>query len=181
MDDDYNSPDNQGNQGNQGNQDDQHGWSTKINKRPNKGRNSFSRRHSHAQQHDIQPNKTTGIIKPANQLKNPTWNRYKREWIEQVSPLNEEEEEEEEDKNDDMITSQIHGVVGTGIQISRMVSRSKITPWRKEYIGPPDKSRPYWRQPSHSRRLSHFKKRGGTHKRKNKHTRRRVQRRRVRA
>lgn len=79
------------------------------NKRPNKGRNSFSRRHSHALNNIIQLNKTTGISKPPNQLKNPTWNSYKREWTEQVIPLNEEEEEKEEDNNHNMFTSQIHG------------------------------------------------------------------------
>ena len=176
MDDDYNSPDNQGNQGNQGNQDDQHGWSTKINKRPNKGRNSFSRRHSHAQQHDIQPNKTTGIIKPANQLKNPTWDHVSKQWVEGIPPP----KYKKEPKIQFTETSHTWGNVGDDVLVSRMESPSRLTPWRKYYIGPPDKSRPYWRQPSHSRRLSHFKKRGGTHKRKNKHTRRRVQRRRVR-
>jgi hypothetical protein len=66
-------------------------FSHDINKRPNKGqrRNSFSRRHSHAQQPAIQPNKTTGISKqviPANQLKNPTWDPVSRQWIEGIPP-----------------------------------------------------------------------------------------------
>ena len=48
------------------NSDEQDGWSSKINKRPNKRRS-------------IHPNEHTGISKlttqttPANQLKNPTW------------------------------------------------------------------------------------------------------------
>ena len=159
--------------------DDQIPFSHDINKRPNK--------RSHTRGRIIQPSEHAGISKP--QLKNPTWNSYKREWNEQVSPLK-EEEEEEEDNDSNMPTSEIHGNVGTGIQISRMVSRSKITPWRKhliEHVHSRRHSRQS-RQPSHSRqsrRPSHPRPLGEggrrsthKHKRKNKHTRRRVQRRR---
>ena len=152
-------------------------FSPNINKRPNKGR-------SHTRGRSIHSNEHTGIsiskqVIPANQLKNPTWDSESRQWIEgnDDPPVY-----EKESRHPFSATSQIHGDVGTGIQISRMVSSSKITPWREKYIGPPDKSRPYSRQLSHLRNSTQFKKRGGTHKRKNKHTRRRrVQRRRLRA
>ena len=144
-----------------------------INKRPNKRSHTRGR---------IQPNEHTGIRKPttqtipANQLKNPTWDHVSKQWVEGIPPP----KYKKEPKIQFTETSHTWGNVGDDVLVSRMESPSRLTPWRKYYIGPPDKSRPYWRQPSHSRRLSHFKKRGGTHKRKNKHTRRRVQRRRVR-
>ena len=135
-------------------------------KRPNKGR-------SHTHGRSIHLNEHTGIKKPIIPQK--------------YAVIIEDEEEQEKDEEDeeagDMFSSEIRGNVGTGIQYSRMVSRSKITPWKKQVIGPADA-----RQPSYSRRLSHsrpLRRDGGRrthkHKRKNKHTRRRVQRRRVRA
>jgi hypothetical protein len=153
-------------------------FSSKINKRPNKGR--LTRGHS------IHPNEHTGISKqviiPANQVKNIIWNRHKKAWVEYFSPIEEDEEEEEEEETSDMITSEIKGNVGTGIQYSRMVSKSRITPWKKQVIGPAvARQSRYTRRPRQSY-LRHFKKRGGTHKhkRKNKHTRRqRLQRRRA--
>lgn len=126
-------------------------------KRPNKGR-------SHTHGRSIHLNEPTGIKKPIIPQK-------------YAVIIEDEEEQEKHEKHEDAddAFSEIHGSVGTGIQHSRMVSRSKITPWLRVYVGPPHKSQPYWRQRSYSRRLSHFKKRGGTHKhkRKNKHTRRR--------
>ena len=137
-------------------------FSPNINKRPHK-------------KNKLNPIKHTGISKqviPANQLENPTWDPDSRQWIEGIPPP----VYEKEPKHPFTATSEIRGHVGTGIQYSRMVSNSRITPWRQVYVGDPNQSRPYWRQsrqPSHSRYSRYFKKRGGTHKRKNKHTRRR--------
>ena len=154
-------------------------FSRNINKRPNKGR-------SHTRGRSIHPNEHTGISKqviPANQLKNPTWDSESRQWIEgnDDPPVY-----EKESKHPFTATSEITGRVKDNFLLSRMVSPSRITPWKKQVIGPADKSLPYWRQPSYSRRLSHsrpLRRDGGRrthkHKRKNKHTRRRrVQRRR---
>ena len=157
------------------NGDDGQGWILGK-KRPHKG---IKRRGI------IHPDKYTGIRKPANQVKNITWDH-----------LNPIEEEDEEEEVGDMDTSVIHGDVGTGIQYVQMVSKSRKTPWRKVYVGDPNQSRPYRgefkrqpRQPSYSRqsrkrshsiRPSHPRplghdggRRTHKHKRKNKHTRRR--------
>ena len=137
-------------------------------KRPNKGR-------SHTHGRSIHLNEHTGIKKPI----------IPQKYAVIIEDEEEQEKDEEEQEAGDMISSEISGNVGTGIQYYRMVSKSRITPWRKVYVGDPDKSRPYWKQSSHSRRPSHPRPlgRGGRrithkHKRKNKHTRRRVQRRR---
>ena len=152
-------------------------FSPNINKRPHK-------------KNKLNPNKPTGISKqviPANQLENPTWDPVSRQWIEGIPPP----EYKKEPKYQFPATTQITGRVKDDFLLSRTVSKSRITPWRKVYVGPPDQSQPYWkqsrqpshsrqpRQPSHSRPLGEGGRRSThKHKRKNKHTRRRVQRRR---
>ena len=148
------------------NKSDNQGWSTEIRSRWKKG---YSRGRSYAQQHDIQPTGISKQVISANKLKNPSWDRDSRQWIEGTdSPVNEKESK----LNSFIATSETFGRVGAPYMFSRMVSRSKTMPFQKYYIGPPNKSRPY------------YTRRGGRrthkHKRKNKHTRRRrVQRRRA--
>lgn len=148
-------------------------FSPNINKRPHK-------------KNKLNPNKHTGISNPANQLENPTWDPVSRQWIEGIPPP----EYKKEPKYQFPATTEITGRVKDNFLLSRRISKSRITPLRKVYVGPPDQSQPYWkqsshsrqsRQPSHSRQLGEGGRRSThKHKRKNKHTRRRrVQRRRA--
>ena len=127
-------------------------------KRPNKG-------HSRSHGRSIHPNEHTGIRKqviPANQLKNPTWDRETRQWIEG----NDLPVEKNESKNPFSGVSEIKGDNATNTQMHRVVSPNKITSWRKYSINK--------KQSIQGGRRTH------KHKRKNKHTRRRrVQRRRA--
>lgn len=146
---------------NQGNRDNHDGWSTKINKRPDKGRNSFSRRHSH----DNQPNEFTGIRKPRS-IPTPVINFIDRP----------------EGNVAFKSTTDISGYNKTGIQWYRRVTPSKVGRWIQQPIKPLD-----IRRLSQSRSTHHLpigsrqggRRRTHKHKRKNKHTRRRVQRRRA--
>jgi hypothetical protein len=158
-------------EGNNGDVDNKGPWLSGK-KRPNRG---SSRSHGRT----IHPNERTGIRKqviPANQLINPLWDRDLSQWIEGKDlPVY-----EKESRRPFRATSQIRGRAGDNFLVSRMVSPSKITLWRKYTIGRGVHSRQHSRQPS---RLSLGSGKGGrrrTHKRKNKHTRRRrVQRRRA--
>lgn len=157
---------------------DNRSFSHAINKRPNKGLSRYR---------NIQPNKTTGISKsddkskPANQLKNPLWDHKSNRWIEDPYP-NRPDVGKDEGNQPPTFTSETFGRVGDPHLLSRTVSNSRITPWRKYTIGRGVHSRQYSRQPS---RLPLGSGQGGRrsthkHKRKNKHTRRRrVQRRRA--
>ena len=153
--------------------DDGQGLWLSSKKRPNKGR-------SHTHGRSIHLNEHIGISKqviPANQLKNPKWDSKLGQWVEGIPPPG---YEKESNKNPFTSTSHIRGLVGDNFMRSRMESQYNITPWRKVYVGPPNKSRPYSRRPSHLRPLGQGGRRTHKHKRKNKHTRRRrVQRRRA--
>ena len=151
------------------NKSDNQGWSTEIRPRWKKG---YSRGRSYAQQHDTQPTGISNQVISANKLKNPSWDRESTQWVEGITPPKYEKEPNYQFPT----TTEIRGRVKDDFFLSRTISKSKLPPWQKVYVGDPNKSRAYY-----TRHLLPGNGRGGrrrTHKRKNKHTRRRVQRRR---